>query len=522
MTERADVIVVGAGHNGLVCAAYLARKGLDVLCLEANETAGGMAARRSLSDGFESPGLATFAPPLSKTIRRDLGLDRFGYAPPGPCDTIALGTGRNPLVIGADSIDGGDLRAADRHAYPSFRQRYLAFAKSLKPLFENRPPRLKHMPFADKKTLGRLGLGLRFGLGRDEMYEFLRVVAINLYDVLNDTFDSKALKGALAADAIMGSAMGPRTPGTVLVWLARLFGELDGRPGVIPGGESGLVAALVAAAEHAGVTLRYQARVDRILVDTGKVTGIELADGETLEAERVVSAIDPRATFLSLVGAPNLDAMFAKRVTEIRGSGVVARLDLALSGLPAFSGVEQGQLAHRLLVAPSMDYVERAFNLSKYGECSDRFVLDVTVPSLHDASLAPPGQHVMSVTAAYVPYAADGADANGAAAREAIAKSVIAQLAEYAPGLESLIVAHELSTPRDIESTCGAVNGHWHHGELSIHQSLMMRPLYGAAQYDTPVAGLYLCSAGCHPGGGVTGLPGRNAARRVIEIGAVT
>ncbi len=514
MTERADVIVIGGGHNGLVCAARLAKAGLGVVCLEARDRFGGMTAARTFADGFRTPGLATYGPPVAPAVRAELELDRYGYAPGEPCDTIAFARGDEPLVIGADSVTGGDVSDADRRAYPGFRQRYLAFAKALRPLFENRPPRLRHMPLGDRAILGRLGVGLRFGLGRDEMYEFLRVVASNVYDELNDVFDSETLKGALAANAIMGSAMGPRTPGTVLLWLKRLHAELGGPPGVMPGGDKGLAAALAAAAADKGVDLRPDSAVRRIRVVHDEVAGVELANGERIAAQRVVSAIDPRTTFLSLVGAGNLDAMFAKRVTEIRGAGVVAKLDLALSDLPEFRGIEPAQLAHRLLFAPSMDAVERAFNPSKYGRCSERFVLDVVVPSLHDASLAPRGQHVMSINVAYVPCSAGVDDT---AAKDAIADAVIAQLAERAPGLESLVLARDLTTPRDVESRYGAVEGHWHHGELSIHQSLMMRPLYGAAQYDTPVRGLYLCSAGCHPGGDATGLPGRNAAKRILD-----
>jgi phytoene dehydrogenase-like protein len=352
------------------------------------------------------------------------------------------------------------------------------------------------------------------GLGRDTMYEFLRVAAINIYDVLNETFDNEQLQGALALDAVMGSAMGPRTPGTVLTWLQRLFGELNGAASVHSGEQ--LVNALTQSAENAGTVIRCNTRVSKILIEDSKAFGVELDDGELIKAKLVVSNADPRTTFSSLIGAPQLDTMFANRVAQIRGSGVVGKLHLALSDLPEFTGIDPSELTNRLLVAPSMRYIEHAFNPSKYGECPDDPILEITLPSTHNSALAPEGHHLMSVNVAFLPY-----DLNGgwAEQKKTIAYKVISQLERYSPGLKSLIVDHEFLTPRDIEREFDATGGHWHHGELSIHQSFMMRPTYGAAQYDTPIDKLFLCGAGSHPGGGLTGLPGRNAAKRILELG---
>jgi len=516
MTKRTDAIVIGAGHNGLVCASYLARAGMNVVILEASDTAGGMSAPRTLGDDYHFPGLAHVACPVSPAIRRDLKLERYGYTPGKSIDTIALAENGKHLTIGSNSISGDGLPESDGKAYTEFRNQYLAFARTLRPLFENKPPRLKEIPFADKATLAKLGWNIRFGLGREGMNEFLRVAAINIYDVLNDTFEDDSLKGAIAVDAVLGSAMGPRTPGTVLTWLQRLHGELNGPLSLQSGGQSQLVHALTQSAEDAGATIRFNAHVDRILVDNGKAFGVELTNGEMVKARIIISNADPRATFSRLVGAPLLDTMFANRVTEIRGSGVVAKLHLALSGIPEFTGLAESQLGHRLLVAPTMRYVERAFNHSKYSECSEHPVLEVTIPSLHNDALAPEGHHVMSVNVAYVPYDLEG---GWEEKKSTIAYKVISQLGQLSPNLTSLVVDHEFLTPRDIEEQFHAVQGHWHHGELSIHQSFMMRPLHGAAQYDTPIEKLFLCGAGSHPGGGLTGLPGRNAAKRVLELG---
>ena len=511
---RPDVIIIGAGHNGLVCAAYLARAGMDVLVLESGDSTGGMAAPRALSNDYHFPGLAHVTYPISPTIRKDLKLDRFGYVPGKAIDTIALDANGEHLTISANAISGNRLGAADIEAYPEFRRQYLAFAKSLSPLFNNKPPRLKDMGLRDTATLAKLGWNIRVGLGRESMYEFLRVAAINIYDVLSETFDSEQLQGALAVDAVMGSAMGPRTPGTVLTWLQRLFGELNGAPSLHSGEQ--LVNALTQSAENAGTVIRCNTRVRKILVEDSKAFGVELDDGELVKARVVVSNADPRTTFSSLVGAPQLDTMFANRVAQIRGSGVVGKLHLALGGLPEFTGIDPTGLTNRLLVAPSMRYIEHAFNPSKYGECPDNPVLEITLPSTHNNALAPEGHHLMSVNVAFLPYDLDG---GWAEQKTTMAYKVISQLERYSPGLKSLIVDHEFLTPRDIEREFDATGGHWHHGELSIHQSFMMRPTYGAAQYDTPIDKLFLCGAGSHPGGGLTGLPGRNAAKRILELG---
>jgi phytoene dehydrogenase-like protein len=515
MTERVDAIVVGAGHNGLVCAAYLARAGIRVVCLESAGAAGGMSAPRTLSDQYHFPGLAQTAYPIGPALKRDLELDRFGYSPGVPVDTVALDVTGNHLVIAADGVAGDGLAESDRSAYPAFRKQYLEFAKALRPMFESRPPRLKNMDFPDKATLAKFGWKLRMGLGRDKMYEFLRVAAINIYDVLNDTFEDDRLKGALAADAVLGGAMGPRTPGTVLTWLQKLHGELNGPLSLLTGGASHLAGALVQSAESAGAEIRVNAHVDRIDVDNGRVTGVTLSDGETIRANIVVSNADPRSTFAGMVGAKQLDTLFANRATQIRGAGVVAKLNLALNALPDVNGLTESQTGNRLLVAPSMRYVEHAFNHAKYGEYSKHPVLDIAIPSVHEPALAPNGHHVMTVNVSYAPYRLQG---GWPIAKDAFVSRITAQLGQYFPGLESRIVSHELLTPKDIEASFNTCEGHWHHGELSIHQSFMMRPLHGAAQYDTPVDGLFLCGAGCHPGGGLTGLPGQLSARRILEI----
>jgi len=517
MTDRKDAIVIGAGHNGLVTAAYLARAGWQTVVVDAGDEPGGMAAPICLADIYHFPGLANLAYPVAPELRDELDLDDYGYTPGAAIDTVTLAADGKHLIIGQDSVAGEGLSQADIDAYPAFRARYLEFARALQPLLTARPPRLRNMDLADKSTLAKLGWKVRAGLGREAMYEFLRVVGMNIYDVLDEAFDDDRLKGAIAAEAVMGSAMGPRSPGTVWTWLQWLQGELNGPLTTVRRDQAGLIRALVASAETAGATIRCGARVDHILVEDGVATGVTLADGEVLAADIIVSSADPRSTFTKLVGAPQLDAMFANRVSQVRGAGVVTKVLLALRDKPVIAGLPEARLGSRFLVAPSMRYVEQAYNPSKYGEYADRLVLDFVIPSVVDGSMAPAGRHFMSVNVAFTPYALKAGWEN---AKDGLLKAVLAQLSEHVHDLDALILHREILTPADIESRYHAVAGHWHHGELSLHQSFMLRPLYGAAQYDTPIKRLFLCGAGCHPGGGLTGLPGRNAARRIIKLGA--
>lgn len=516
MIERIDAIIIGAGHNGLVCGTYLARSGLKVLFLEARDAVGGMTSERTIDDDYHIAGLAHTAFPVCSKIRKDLQLEKFGYSVGKEIETIALAEDGRHLRIGGNKVSGDGLGDGDVDAYGRFKAEFLGYAKAMRPIFETRPPRLKNMDFADKTTLAKLGWNIRFGLGRESMYEFLRVAAINMYDVLEEEFDDERLKGALAADAVIGHHMGPRSPGTVLTWLARLYGELNGPLSVVSGGRSQLGNALLQAAEASGASIRTAAKVKKILVEKGKAFGVELEGGEIVKAKTIVSNADPRSTFLDLVGAPELDAGFTQRVSQIRGAGDVAKLHLALSGTPEFLGLSESDLENRLLIAPTMKYIEHAFNDSKYARCSEKPVLEITVPSLHNDALAPKGHHVMSVNIQYVPYDVEG---GWQEQKTSYAYKIIAQIGQFAPNLKSLITNHEFLTPQDIERQYHVRQGHWHHGEMTIHQSFMMRPVHGAAQYDTPIDGLYLCGAGAHPGGGLTGLPGHNAAKRILETG---
>ena len=348
------------------------------------------------------------------------------------------------------------------------------------------------------------------------MREFLRIAGINIYDVLQENFDSPLLKGALSLDGVMGTNLGPRSNNSVFCALHRLSG-LQGVS--MPKGGMGTVSkTLAAVAEKQDALIRTSATVSRILMDGDQVWGVELEGGEQIAAATVISSADPKTTFLGLLGARHLEAGFVRRIRNIRMRGNVAKLHLALDGVPLFKGLNQNQLGDRLLIAPDMDYVERAFNQSKYGEYSIKPVAEITIPSLHDVSLAPPGKHVLSAIVQYAPY---HVKAGWAEKKAAFADELIGLLASYAPGIHSQILHKELLTPVDIESEFRIAGGHWHHGELAMDQFLMLRPVPHSAQYASPLNGLFLCGAGSHPGGGVMGSAGRNAAKAVLDVKTV-
>jgi len=357
---------------------------------------------------------------------------------------------------------------------------------------------------------------LRFGLGAKSMREFLRVGGINIYDVLNEVFDSSALKGAVSFDAVLGQHMGPRTPNTVLSYLQRLWGECQDAQMIPKGGMGKISEILEKAAIDAGVKIRTGVKVKKICVAHGHSDGVVLESGEHVEASIVVSNADAKTTLLDLVGAPQLDAMFCNRVNSIRQNGDVAKLHFALNDLPNFKGLSPQELQHRLIVAPDMRYVEHAFNHSKYGEFSQHPVLEIIIPTIGDSASAPEGHHIMSVSASFAPYDLKGGWSDS---RRAFLNRVIETIDQYAPNFSSSIVTSDLLTPLDIEEQYNIAGGHWHHGELSIDQSFMMRPVHGSAQYQTPIKGLYLCGAATHPGGGITGMPGHNAAQRILSSG---
>ena len=506
-----QAVIIGAGHNGLVCAAYLAKAGRKVTVLEAAGRVGGAAVTREFAPGFRVSAGAHLLYMLDSNVRKELALEASGLSfSQQNMQTTALAADGNHLQISGDSLQGANISDKDRQAMKEYRRFMGRFAAVINRLNERIPPRIGTRDRTDWTSLAKLALNIRM-LGKDDMREFLRIAGINIYDVLQENFDNPLLKGALSMDGVLGTNLGPRSNNSVFCALHRMSG-LQGLA-TAKGGMGAVSEALANAARRHGADIRTSATVSHILMDGDRVAGVELHDGKQIAAATVISSADPKTTFLDLLGARNLEAGFVHKVKNIRMRGNAAKLHLALDGAPEFKGLNQKQLGDRLLIAPDMDYVEHAFNHSKYGDYSARPVAEITLPSVYDDSLAPPGKHVLSAVVQYAPYQLK---AGWSEKKDAFTEQVIDVLAAYAPGIRSQILHKELLTPVDIESEFRINGGHWHHGELALDQFLMLRPVPHAAQYASPVDGLFLCGAGSHPGGGVMGSAGRNAARAVL------
>ncbi|MCP5091351.1 MAG: NAD(P)/FAD-dependent oxidoreductase [Gammaproteobacteria bacterium] len=513
--DRYDSIIVGAGHNGLVCAAYLARGGQRVLVLEASAAAGGLGSSREFHPGFHVS-VAHSLSHFSGKIADELDLAAHGFeTSSNTMPTIGLSTdGQHVVVHDADVNGAGDDDAA---AYRDYCQLMHRFADALRPFWLKTMPRIGATSVRDLMTFAHVGLNIR-RLRKKDMREFMRIASLPARDLMDEYFDNDVLKATLSWDGLIGSKMAPRSPNsTVLAMLYRMAEKSRGAHAIPPGGVAGLAKALSDSAAASGAEIRCGAPVGRILTEGSSdglvATGVQLADGEIIHGDRVISATDPQRTFLDLVGVEHLDIGFTNRIRRLRCDGYVAKLHLALSDTPEFDGLERAD--GRMIIAPDMDTIEFAFDDAKYGGCPAKPVMEIVIPSMHDASQAPDGQHVLSAHVMYVPYRLKGGWTD--AARDQACDRAIDTLARYAPRIREQIVHKEFLTPADLEHNYRVTGGHWHHTEYAMDQLLMMRPTYGAAQYSTPIPGLFLCSAGCHPGGDITGAAGHNAAREILK-----
>ena len=513
-----DAIVIGGGHNGLVAAATLGKTGRKVLVLEADGETGGAARTEEFTPGFRTSSVAHLINRLHPEVIKSLELQKHGLkldTSPLMPTTVLSAKGAPLTLIGAYGEGLLGASKPEQEAWSGLRSQLFRYAGILKPLLARRPPDLSGMSFAETSAMAMTGISLR-RLGKEDMRDFLRMLLMNVADVLDEHIEDDRLKGLLAFDATLGSHLGPRSPTSLLGLYYRLAGEIGGKPGaqVHPvGGTGAVVRAIELAAEQAGVAIRSNVPVARIIIENGRAVGAVLESGEEIWAKTVVSAISPRTTFLNLVGTREIDTGFVRRINSIRVNGDAAKLHLALDRTPQFSGLRTPELNGRLVIAPSVNHVERAFNPSKYGEFSPKPVMEITLPSLLDPSLAPEGACSLSAVVQYAPYALKEGWTTG---KPKFLKAILAQLEAHAPGIGKSILHAELLTPLDIEQRYRMPGGHWHHGELQADQMLMSRPVFGAEGYDTPVDGLYLASSGSHPGGGVSGVPGLNAARRII------
>ena len=517
-----DAIIIGAGHNGLVTASYLAKAGLKTLVLERREVVGGGAVTEEFYPGFRCSTLDHTTGPVFPQIVSDLNLAQQGLEFITPdVRVLSLTSDNRSLCIYNDTARAiseiEKFSSKDAKSYGEFLTSFSRIGSVLAPLLSMTPPSIDKPSANDAWQLGKVGLAFR-GLGKKDEYRLLRWGPMAVADLVAEWFDTEVLRATVAARGISGAFAGPWSAGTSLGLL--LQAALDSNPispaTFVKGGMGGLTNALAAAATTRGAEIQTSSDVSSIEAAEGTEAKVVLKSGETLQARAVISNADPKTTFLRLIDPIDLEPNFRLKMRNYRALGATSKINLALDGLPSFKGVDAtDQLTGRIHIGPEIDYLERAFDASKYGEFSTEPYLDVTIPSLTDSSLAPDGKHVMSIHVQFAPYKLKNGDWNSR--RDEFADGVINHLTTFAPNLKDLIVARQVITPLDLEQTYGLSGGQIHHGEQALDQFFTFRPLIGFAQYRTPLKRLYLCGAGTHPGGGVTGAPGHNAAKQALR-----
>lgn len=519
---KPGVVVIGGGTNGLVTAGLLAKAGLKTLLLERRERVGGAAVSEEFHPGYKASTVAHTAGPLRASVARELALTGVETVEIEPRVVAALPDGRGLALFGDPEKSAVEIRpfsARDAERYTAFQRSLSRIAAFLARVLETTPPELAAPGPRDLWSLLRVGLGFR-GLGREDAQRLLRWGPMAVADFASEWFETEALRALLCARGITGMLQGPWSAGTtanLLLQAAGAGGNAAGSTVLVKGGLGVLSEALGAAARRFGAEIRTGAEVAQILAKDGQATGVVLAGGEEIAARAVISGADPKRTFLGLLDPALLDPEDLRRFRNYRQTGMAAKVNLALDARPSFTALKgrDGMAAGRIHIGPSVDDLERAYDDAKYGGISRRPYLDVTLPTLADPSLAPAGRHVMSVYAQYTPYRLKQGDWDSR--REELGDLVLRTLEEYAPGISGRVVGRQVLTPLDLERVYGLTGGHPFHGEPSLNQLFLTRPLLGFGRYRTPLKGLYLCGAGTHPGGGVTGGPGANAAREILR-----
>ena len=522
MAQKYDVIVIGAGHNGLTHAAYLAKAGKKVLVLERRYIVGGATVTEEIFPGFKFSVCSYVVSLLRPEVIRELDLAAHGL------EVIPLDSTFTPLPNGDYLARWADhdktRRELQRHsptdadAYDQFGRLMHRMAMAVKPILGLVPPDPTSINPRDFPTF--LNLFRHFRKVSSDLYDLTKLMTMSSADYLDEWFETEVLKATMSASGIIGTFLGPRSPGTAYVLLHHYMGEIDAvfrSWGWARGGMGSVSGALAKAALHHGAEIRTTAPVAHIVVKNERAAGVVLENGEEIEADAVTSAVDPKRTFLKLVDPVHLEPEFVLQVNRIRMRGSSGKVNLALDALPDFTCLpgDGPHLRGAISISPSIDYLERAYDDAKYGSFSRRPYLDIVIPSTIDPTMAPPGKHVMSIFVQYAPYRLK--EGSWPELREKFGDTVIDTLAEYAPNLKNIILHRQVVTPWDLEQEYGLTEGNIFHGELSLDQLFFMRPVPGWARYRTPVAGLYLCAAGTHPGGGVMGASGRLAALELLK-----
>src|SRR5580692_8402449 len=517
-----DVVIIGGGHNGLVTAFYLAKAGYKPLTLERGAQVGGAAVTDEFHPGFRCSTLAHTAGPIRPDIVRDMQLEKHGLRWITPeLSVTALSPDGRALSLYQDPKKSAQEIAAfsqkDAAKYPEFQQSLEKIARVIGEAFRTTPPDIDHPSRGDLWSMLQTGRAIR-KLGKKDMFRLLRWGPMAVADLASEYFETELLRAVIAARGVFGTPLGPWSAGSALVLLIRAAGDAHpaGSASFAAGGMGAVTQAMASAAKAAGAEIRTGAEVVEIRVQDGIATGVFLSTGEEIHARAVISNADPKRTLLKLTDPTYLSPDFVQKLQNYRGNGTVAKVNLALSGLPKFTELngDASALKGRIHIGNEIDYLERAFDESKYGNFSKQPYLEATIPSLTDPTLAPDGKHVISIYMQYAPYKLKG---DWDQQREALGQTVVQTLAQYAPDLPGLILAQQIITPRDLEEKYGLTGGQIFHGELALDQFFTMRPLLDWARYRTPIQNLYLCGSGTHPGAGLTGGSGANAAREILK-----
>ncbi|MCB9898649.1 MAG: NAD(P)/FAD-dependent oxidoreductase [Planctomycetes bacterium] len=523
-SARYDAIIVGGGHNGLVCAAYLAKAGRKVLVLERRHVLGGAAVSEELHPGFTFSVCSYVVSLLRPWIIEDLELAKHGL------DLIPLEMSFTPHVEGPGLCrwpeaartrrEIAHFSARDAEVYPRFGQQMTRMARFVKPLIDAPAP--DPTSLSPPRLLELLDHGRRLRqLQPDDRMALTKLMTASAADFLDEWFESDALKAPMSCSGIIGTFLGVRSPGTAYVLLHHYMGEIDGAFrswGFSRGGTGRVSEAIASAARAYGATIRTEAEVEQIVVKGGLATSVVLKGGEELRARAIVSGCDPHRTFLGLVGREHLPDEFAADIARFKMRGSSGKVNLAVDRLPVFRCRPEGDehLRGDVAIAPSMGYLERAYDEAKYGDFSRRPYINMVVPSLVDPSVAPPGKHVISCFVQYAPYKIKEGPEHWPERREAFGDAVVDTLEEYAPGLRDSILYRQVLTPWDLEQQIGLTEGNIFHGELSLEQLAFQRPAPGWARYRTPIQDLWMCGSGTHPGGGIMGASGALAAKAML------
>jgi phytoene dehydrogenase-like protein len=520
------VVLIGGGHNALVAAFYLAKGGFKPLVLERREMVGGGAITEEFYPGFRASTLAHTVGPLRTDVARDMQLQRFSCEILSPDPRVFAPTPEGQALFfyndTAKTAEGiARFSKKDAARYVEFAESLESISEVLSQLSSVTPPTIDKPSPEDFWNLFQTGRGVR-RLGKEGIFNLFRWAPMAVADFVAEFFETELLRAAIAARGIFGNALGPWSAGSTAVLLLRAAADFHpvGAAAFPRGGLGSLTRVLAESAKEAGAEIRIDAEVERVRIKDGAVAGVVLKDGEEITVEAVVSGLDPKRTFFHLIDPSQMDPVFANRIKNFRAKGNVAKVNLALGGLPAFSALDANEralhaLSGRIHIGPDIDYLERAFDDSKYGGLSRAPYLDVTIPTILDPALAPDGKHVLSAYVQFAPYKLK--EGNWNSHRRELGLRVINTLGEYAPNLSSLVEGMQVITPEDLETYYGFTGGHIFHGELALDQLFTMRPVLDWARYKTPIRGLFLCGSGTHPGNGLTGASGANAAREIIR-----